>query len=269
MTRRSVAELYDALHGFESRYRRGTAYPVHKALQFDDPGIADIYDWIIATVAISANSRVLDAGCGVGFGTIRLAESNSGPVSGVSLSPAEIETAEKAAASSPARERLTFSTGSFDKPPGGPFDVITTVESLKHSRDLERTLNTLWGVLAPGGTIVIVEDCYSGPESDADARQLCEDWRLERLYRGQDIDAFPTGARCRVVSLDANLRLVTPIARVRGRLATIARALFGRSIPAPVAAAFRGGRCLESLYARGMMNYNAFIVDKPLDEQPA
>jgi len=255
-----VAGLYDALHAFESRFRRGAAYPVHKNLKFSDPEIADIYDWIITGVGLPDGGAILDAGCGVGFGTIRMANRSSSQVTGISISPAEIATATRTAAESMAGNRLAFAVGSFDQPLAGPFALITAVESLKHSADLATTLNMLFAALQPGGTIVIVDDCYSGPADDEDAVQLCEAWKLVKLYSESDFSAWPDSVHCDVISLDECLAFKTALSRTRRRLGSLLRPLFSASIPSPVAAAFRGGRCLERLYGRGLMQYTAIIA---------
>ena len=93
MSRGFTEQLYDSLHDFESRYRRGTAYPVHKRLRFDDRSITDVYDWIATAVPLPDSGDILDAGCGVGFGSIRMAEKCSSRVVGISLSSREIASA--------------------------------------------------------------------------------------------------------------------------------------------------------------------------------
>lgn len=257
MTTNDAAALYDALQAFESRYRRA-GYPVHKRLTFAEPGIDDIYDWIIQTVGLPDSGPILDAGCGVGFGAIRMAAATAGSVTGISISPAEIAAAREAQGRSCAAERLAFVTASFDDPPTGPYALITAVESLKHSTDIERTRVALQQSLAADGTLVIVEDCYSGPDDDVDASRLIESWRLTRLYTETDFTTWPDRLHCDVIRLDNYLAAGNLVARAGGWLGRLLRRASGASGTAQ--AAFAGGECLDRLYAKRLMHYTAFVI---------
>jgi len=263
LSHRSAAGLYDALHTFESRYRKGNSYPVHKRLVFDDASIHDVYDWIIAEVGLPDDGTILDAGCGVGFGTIRMAEQCSGRVRGISISPAEIATARRSAVNSPARTRVAFELADFEALPANSYDLIVAVESLKHSEDLPTTLETMAAALRQGGQLVIVEDCYSGAHDNTDAAELIANWGLARLFSEADYIAGSNATATRVVDLDRYVRTAGPLTRARRRIASGLRRFLGRVVDPRVAAAFAGGAYLDRLYDAGHMHYKAIFVATP------
>ena len=261
MVSRSVESLYDALFALESPRRGTRAYPIHKRLRLN-PSRADIYDWVAEEIGLRSTDRVLDAGCGVGFGSIRLAERGAAHVTGVTLSELELARAQSAAAASHASGRIELRRASFDHLPPEAFDAVVAVESLKHSADLPRTLETLVSSLAPGGRLVIVEDVLVGEESRPSARHLASDWSLTRLYREAEYVEGLGERGCRVVDLTHAVSVGSRIL-LASKLAAleVVLALAGRERAAGLRA-FRGGLHLERLYAAGAMRYVALLYGK-------
>ncbi|NIP27389.1 MAG: hypothetical protein GWO38_27150, partial [Phycisphaerae bacterium] len=93
MQKIEAGSLYDALFKFESRFQKRSAYPIHKKLKFPKGGSEDIYDWLLARLSIADDARILDAGSGVGYGAVRIAQ-HSKNVQIVGLSISECEVAE-------------------------------------------------------------------------------------------------------------------------------------------------------------------------------
>ena len=162
MSGQRVDLLYDALHAFEARRHGGHAYPVHKALAADRLGRDDIYDWILERIEPRTVRHALDAGCGVGYGSFRLAQRLGCRVTGISVSEREVANASAAARSLGLSERIEFRRASFDDLPPAAYDLIVAVESLKHSSDIAASLRSMLGWLTPDGQLVIVDDCYDG-----------------------------------------------------------------------------------------------------------
>jgi SAM-dependent methyltransferase len=265
MTEQRVARLYDALHAFEARRRGAHAYPVHKRLAAERFGDRDIYDWIAVRIEPRAVRNVLDAGCGVGYGAIRLATELGCSVTGITLSERELASARVTARESAIGTRVQFLRGTFDELPAGAYDLVVAVESLKHSRDLEASVRSMLASLRPGGQLVVVDDCYDGRRRAAVERELSSDWELVRLYTEHDFRmALAAVARCRVIDL-------TDSVRRNGRLGITLRSL-GLALARPFVGAnsdaalraFRGGLRLEALYADGAMTYKAFFCEKSL-----
>jgi SAM-dependent methyltransferase len=262
VTPSAVGALYDALQAFEGPRRGGGAYPIHKRITFPGTEQEDVYEWLGDQLALRSTDRVLDVGCGVGFGTIRLAERGVAQATGLTISEGELDRASRAASRSRRADAIAFLEGSFDQLPCGTFDVIVAVESLKHSSDLGATLSGLREALAPGGRLVVVEDVFDGDPSCASARRVVSDWLLTTLYREGDYAAALSPAACRVIDLTVG---VLPSSRfaLAGKLGALNLALSWQG-PSRAAAlrAFRGGLHLEKLYAASMVRYVAMFWSK-------
>lgn len=97
--------------------------------------------------------RVLDYGCGSGYGSAEIAET-ANDVVGVDIS----EDAVAHARSHFRKERLRFDRVDPDAklPFGdGTFDTVLSFQVFEHVRDTTLYLNEVYRVLAPGGTLVL------------------------------------------------------------------------------------------------------------------
>ncbi len=107
------------------------------------------YRWAAQLVA---GRRVLDAGCGVGYGSAMLAEAGATEVVGVDLSAKAV-----AAAASGAPANASFVTGDVHALPfePGQFDVIVCFEVIEHVEHQDEVIAELVRVLAPAGVLVM------------------------------------------------------------------------------------------------------------------
>lgn len=101
---------------------------------------------------LAHGKRVLDAGCGIGYGSNMLAGSGAAEVAGVDIAEPIIEVARQSAAPG-----VTFSTGDVAALPFGSdsFDLVVCFEVIEHVEDTDAVLDELARVLAPGGVIVL------------------------------------------------------------------------------------------------------------------
>ena len=139
--RPAVAE--DAAHVTKGRYVPGTApgtetEAAHRAR----------YRW---ARRLAAGRDVLDAGCGVGYGTALLQSAGARSALGVDVSAHAIETAR---ANAPAGAR--FEVGDIERldVPDGSFDLITCFEVIEYVAHPELALDELRRVLRPGGVLL-------------------------------------------------------------------------------------------------------------------
>jgi cyclopropane fatty-acyl-phospholipid synthase-like methyltransferase len=213
-------------------------------------------------LCLCATDRVLDLGCGVGFGTIRMAERGVGRVTGLTISPSELRRATRAAATSASAGAIELIEGSFDRLPREAFDAIVAVESLKHSVDLSCTLQAVYRALVPGGRLAIVEDVFNGDPGCSTARALACDWLLTRLYDEADYACALPQATWRVVDVTAGVRFGGRLMRTLRAAALRGGLSWAGPSRAVALRAFRGGLQLEKLYAAGMMRYVGMFARK-------
>jgi 2-polyprenyl-3-methyl-5-hydroxy-6-metoxy-1,4-benzoquinol methylase len=96
--------------------------------------------------------RVLDAGCGIGYGSNMLAEAGAAEVHGVDIAEPVIEAAAQGAGPG-----VTFTTGdvaALDLDADSS-DLVVCFEVIEHVEDTDAVLDELARVLAPGGMLLI------------------------------------------------------------------------------------------------------------------
>ncbi len=107
------------------------------------------YRWASARVA---TRRVLDAGCGVGYGSELLSAAGAAQVTGVDISATAVEQSRKRGT-----ENVSFHVADIAELPfaDGSFDVVVCFETIEHVPDQDLVLDELRRVLAPGGLLAI------------------------------------------------------------------------------------------------------------------
>ncbi len=107
------------------------------------------YSWAAALVR---DKRVLDAGCGTGYGSVLLAQAGAAEVVGVDIDADALEVARRSLP-----ESVTLETADVLALPAelGEFDVIVCFEVIEHTDEPDRVLDQLAGTLRPSGILVI------------------------------------------------------------------------------------------------------------------
>lgn len=107
-------------------------------------------------VNVKPNSDILDIGCGFGASSLYLARRYCAAVTGITISPVQVEMATQAAA----KEHLdaTFllmdaEAMTFQK----QFDVLWSIESISHYQDREKFFAAAAKLLKPGGCFAITD----------------------------------------------------------------------------------------------------------------
>jgi len=107
------------------------------------------YRWAATVVA---GREVLDAGCGVGYGTEMLAEAGASRVVGLDVSPEAVEDAVFRAGAIG-----QFEVGDLERMPFSPgsFDVVVCFEAIEHVNRRELALDELRRVLRRDGLLIL------------------------------------------------------------------------------------------------------------------
>ena len=180
-----VSNLYNKLFEIESKTKRLRLYPIHKRLSL--PNHEDIYDFLIEHYKFEGSMNILDAGCGVGYGSIKISETTQATVKGISVSPLEVQQAKKNAINHQ-NDKCSFEAISFTDVPKNTYDVIICVESLKHAIPIHTSVNSLMEGLKANGRMIVVDDFYSNDMIFGKAeQQLIEDWCLDKLIDVEDL----------------------------------------------------------------------------------
>lgn len=103
--------------------------------------------------------KILDAGCGQGVVACFVAQVYDVHVTGVTITPHEVKSADKRAVRLNVQNKTKFLQADYAKMPFGDatFDRIYTTESLSHAFSVDQVLAEFMRVLKPGGLIVCAE----------------------------------------------------------------------------------------------------------------
>jgi tocopherol O-methyltransferase len=105
---------------------------------------------------IAPGRRILDVGCGLGASSIYLARNYNAEATGITISPVQVEIANKAASTGKVRAKFLLMDAqaiSIDE----KFDVVWSVESISHYQNREGFFASAARLLNPGGTLAIID----------------------------------------------------------------------------------------------------------------
>jgi ubiquinone/menaquinone biosynthesis C-methylase UbiE len=167
------------------------------------PGGRASTETLLARAGITAQTRVLDVGCGVATTAIEIARRFGARVTAVDISPLMLERAQTNVDAAQVADKVTVEAGDIVdlQFPDGAFDVVIA-EAVTMFVDRHRAAAELCRVTAPGGKVLATEFFWREAPS-AEAReiflgQVCpgmqfetiEDW--ECLYRSAGLDELQT-----------------------------------------------------------------------------
>lgn len=165
-------------------------------------------DLVLATM--KKNSRILDVGCGGGQLAIEIARARPDlVVTGIDLSSSQLGRAKKRGAAAGAK--IDFIRASaLDLPlPDASFDLVYSVDSLKHWPEKGRGLGECARLLRPGGMLYITE-----VNRDCTLRQgwsLVSKWRVPAPLRPFSVLSFFLFAAWRSLTVTEAHTLASPL----------------------------------------------------------
>lgn len=256
-----VGKIYDNLYDYESK-KRDSYYQVHKRLRFENSE-KDILDFIMDKVDFNSGNMILDAGCGTGYTLLRLAAEKKVRGLGISLSMKEINYANEVKIKMNLSDEIRFEVASFDDVLEIAYDRIIAIESLKHSNNLDHTLQNLTRSLKETGILAIADDFVVN-----NSKSLIEHMKLWQAHGFASL-----GRLMRIVKQLGNfeintydltdkvpqrpafkLKLLIQMTRIAGfiTLGGLKRNL----------KTYLGGLLLEMLYRKKKLSYNILIIKK-------
>lgn len=254
----SVSNVYDNLFYLNSKRKDKGTYPIHKNLRYEDKEIDSLYDYLWKEYDLPRHGTYLDCGCGVGFGSLFLAERmNAIEVKGISLSEKEIDLANQESKRLGLDDRCTFIVQSFDDLPENTFDCIVAIESLKHSPMISNTMAAISRALKPGGSLYIIEDVAKNKVNNFASKRQSQDWALPKINTLEDYQNVECLEAHEYRNLTDNMpakNIFTIMLRVFVcELMVLLSKLGFRSLKG--ADITRGGIYQEWLYATGKLDY--------------
>lgn len=245
MTEKAIQNLYNKLLKWEGK-NASQPYPIHKKLSTEEFGFNDIYEWIAKTYALNTETKILDAGCGIGYGTQYLSKQFNCKVRGISISDEEVRKATLFAKKANIDNYVSFKLQSYDDLEQHSYDFIIAIESVKHTLDINKTILSLKKALKPNGTIVIVDDFLITNNCRSLLIKYAKDWKLKVILKQ---DHFEPSF---VLKKD-----LTPCVNTKSSLNLhISSILLSIIKPvSKVAPIMRGGIYLEKLFKNNVMKY--------------
>jgi cyclopropane fatty-acyl-phospholipid synthase-like methyltransferase len=134
---------------------------------------------VLADLArISEGDRVLDAGCGLGGGSLWLANERRARVTGIALGAEQILLARREARRRSLTARTQFIVADFTMLPfaKASFDVVWAHESLCHAQDKPGFFREASRVLVPGGRVVVADFMLRRRQHSRNERRMLEQW---------------------------------------------------------------------------------------------
>lgn len=258
-----VSQLYDELLVTEQKIRPNNFYPIYKILHFDEPTCSDIYQWIDNNIGLPVSGVILDAGCGIGWGSAYLASQTQAKVTGISISSSEINFA----IAHTQADNLGFTLMSFDDVLASEYSMIIAIESVKHSLNISETIRILVESLKPMGQLIIVDDFYVNNMDDVlqegDNSQFRSDWQLNDILSCEHLPS--EGAGLSITKHDLT-GLMSPQYSLLAKCKHILVAALLLIKPHDLGwQAFRGGYLLEKLYLKQKMRYKVIVLQKGKD----
>lgn len=138
---------------------------------------------------IKPHEKVLDAGCGVGGSSIFLAKHIGCEVTGITLSPKQVETASQFAEKHSVTSLATFKTMDFCQTSfaDASFDVIWGIESICHAEDKSRFIKEAYRLLKKGGRLIMADGFGSRENYSSEQSKEMGYW-----LNGWGVDALET-----------------------------------------------------------------------------
>jgi tocopherol O-methyltransferase len=151
---------------------------------------------------VQQGSEVLDIGCGFGGSSLFLARKYGAATTGITISPVQVEMANRAAAAAGARSTFLLMDAEdlrFEK----QFDLLWSVESISHYQNIEKFFASAAKFLKPGGTFALTDWFKRENLSPNEYRKLIapiDDGMMVELHTMDDYATYLESSGLEIVS---------------------------------------------------------------------
>jgi tocopherol O-methyltransferase len=142
----------DYSHAMHAGYWDQHTRTLREALRRENEVLAEMAE-------IKNGELILDAGCGVGGSSIFLAQTYGCHVTGITLSPKQVQTAQSKAIQAGVQHQTVFQVADYTctEFPSNTFDVIWGIESVCHAVDKRLFIKEAMRLLKPGGRLIVAD----------------------------------------------------------------------------------------------------------------
>ncbi|HEX7903597.1 MAG TPA: methyltransferase domain-containing protein [Chitinophagaceae bacterium] len=140
---------------------------------------------MIEAAAITADDKVLDAGCGVGGSSIFIAKTTGAGVTGISLSERQVWQAKQHAQQKGVSDKVDFNVMNYSTTDfaDASFDVVWGCESICYADNKGQFIKEACRLLKPGGRLVVADGFVTAFENNDHPviRQWLDGWQVNYL----------------------------------------------------------------------------------------
>ncbi|KGF72689.1 delta(24)-sterol C-methyltransferase [Neosynechococcus sphagnicola sy1] len=122
----------------------------------------DLIEALLNWARVGEAGEILDVGCGIGGSSLNLAQRFQAAVTGITLSPVQVQRARERAAQAGLTTQAEFQVANALAMPftDNRFDLVWSLESGEHMPDKAQFLQECYRVLRPGGTLILATWCH-------------------------------------------------------------------------------------------------------------
>jgi tocopherol O-methyltransferase len=116
-----------------------------------------LVEHLAKTAGIATGCKILDVGCGMGASSIYLAGHYQAQVTGITISPVQVEMARRAAAEQNVTAKFLVMDAEAMDFEEESVDVLWSVESISHYKDVRSFFSTAAKLVKPSGIVAVID----------------------------------------------------------------------------------------------------------------